>query len=65
MSGVEVVKLLQQDERTKEIPVIILSADATPARIAELRSMNILDYLTKPFDIEHFAGTIRHALALP
>ncbi|NKR13792.1 MULTISPECIES: PAS domain-containing sensor histidine kinase [Paenarthrobacter] len=64
MSGVEVVKLLQQDQRTKDIPVIILSADATPARIAELRSMKILDYLTKPFDIEHFARTVRQALAL-
>lgn len=64
MSGVQVVKLLQQDQRTKDIPVIILSADATPARIAELRSMKILDYLTKPFDIEHFARTVRQALAL-
>ncbi|MFJ4029351.1 ATP-binding protein [Paenarthrobacter sp. NPDC089989] len=63
MSGVDVVKLLQEDERTKDIPVIILSADATPARITELRSMRILDYLTKPFDIEHFARTVRQALA--
>ncbi|WP_087874149.1 PAS domain-containing hybrid sensor histidine kinase/response regulator [Arthrobacter globiformis] len=64
MSGVEVVKLLQQDQRTKDIPVIILSADATPTRVAELRSMKILDYLTKPFDIEHFASTVRQALTL-
>ncbi|MET3934754.1 ATP-binding protein [Arthrobacter sp. OAP107] len=65
MSGVDVVKQLQQDERTRQIPVIIISADATPARIAELRGLGILDYLTKPFEIDHFARTIRNALALP
>ncbi|MEQ4564364.1 ATP-binding protein [Paenarthrobacter sp. CAP02] len=65
MSGIEVVKQLQQDERTRRIPVIVLSADATPARIAELRGIGILDYLTKPFEIHHFARTIRSALALP
>lgn len=64
MSGAEVVRKLQQDERTRQIPVIILSADATPARIAELRHTGILDYITKPFDIDHLARTIRGALAL-
>lgn len=65
MSGVEVVKRLQQDELTRQVPVIILSADATPARIAELRGIGILDYITKPFEIDHFARTIRNAVARP
>jgi CheY-like chemotaxis protein len=63
MSGAEVVKQLQQDERTMHVPVIILSADATPARIAELRETGILDYVTKPFEIDQFTRTIRSALA--
>ncbi|WP_427004924.1 ATP-binding protein [Pseudarthrobacter sp. H2] len=65
MSGVEIVKQLQKDERTRRIPVIVLSADATPARISELRGIGIRDYLTKPFEIHHFARTVRTALALP
>lgn len=65
MEGAEVLKKLQQDERTRKIPVIVLSADATPARIAELRRAGILDYITKPFDIEHLTRTIRSALAVP
>ncbi|GAA4028497.1 hypothetical protein GCM10023063_07550 [Arthrobacter methylotrophus] len=65
MSGAEVIKQLQQDERTIHVPVIILSADATPTRIAELRETGILDYVTKPFEIDQFTRTIRRALAQP
>jgi len=65
MSGVDVMKQLKNDERTRRIPVIVLSADATPARIKELQGSGIRDYLTKPFEIHHFARTVRSALALP
>ena len=50
MSGVDVLAQLQRDESLRDIPVVILSADATPARIAELRSRGAFAYLTKPFD---------------
>ena len=65
MSGVDVVKRLHEDESTRDIPIIVLSADATPARIAQLRKLGIEDYLTKPLDIHHFARTVREALVIP
>ncbi len=62
MSGVDVVKALQQDATTADIPVIVLSADATPARIAQLRRAGVYEYLTKPFDVHHFVRSVRAAL---
>ncbi|MBK0419801.1 response regulator [Leucobacter sp. CSA1] len=50
ISGVEVLAQLQRDEALSDIPVVILSADATPARISELQSRGAFAYLTKPFD---------------
>lgn len=62
MSGVDVVAALQQDPMTSAIPIIVLSADATPARIAQLRRAGVYEYLTKPFDVHHFVRSVRAAL---
>ncbi len=62
MSGVEVVAALQRDPSTATIPIIVLSADATPARIAQLRRAGVYEYLTKPFDVHHFVRSVRAAL---
>jgi PAS domain S-box-containing protein len=62
MSGVEVVAALQGDPETAAVPIIVLSADATPARIAQLRRAGVYEYLTKPFDVSHFVRSVRAAL---
>ena len=62
MSGVDVVSALQKDPATSTVPIIVLSADATPARIAQLRRAGVYEYLTKPFDVHHFVRSVRAAL---
>ncbi|MBU0474482.1 MAG: response regulator [Bacteroidetes bacterium] len=52
--GSEVLKLLQANEITKSIPVVILSADAMSAQIEKLLKAGVKDYLTKPIDIVEF-----------
>ena len=62
MSGVDVIHRLKADEKTRNIPIVVLSADATPARMAALARLGINDYLTKPLDIHLFAHTVRRCL---
>lgn len=51
MMGTDVLRELQVDPATRDIPVVIVSADATPAQIARLLDGGARAYLTKPIDI--------------
>ncbi len=50
MDGFEVLKKLQADEDTKDIPVIMLTAKAQDADIFKGWSSGVSSYLTKPFN---------------
>jgi hypothetical protein len=63
LTGEEVLRLLRADSRTAPIPVIVLSADATPAQLARMQNEHIVAYLTKPLNIGLFLDTLRVALA--
>ncbi|MDX6629817.1 MAG: hypothetical protein QOH00_2063, partial [Gaiellales bacterium] len=63
LAGEEVLRLLRADSRTDSIPVIVLSADATPAQLARMQGEGIVAYLTKPLNIGLFLETLRAALA--
>ena len=51
ISGLELLRHLKQDDDTADIPVIVLSADATTARMQEALTLGAAQYLTKPVDI--------------
>jgi signal transduction histidine kinase/response regulator RpfG family c-di-GMP phosphodiesterase len=51
IGGEEVLRSLRQDRRTQEIPVTILSADATPNQVNRLKAAGAREYLTKPLDV--------------
>lgn len=51
MQGDVVLKKLQQDPRTRSIPVVMVSADATSRQIERLLAAGAADYLTKPLDV--------------
>jgi PAS domain S-box-containing protein len=52
MSGEAVLRQLFEDPATGEIPVVVLSADATERQIERLLALGARDYLTKPFDVK-------------
>jgi CheY-like chemotaxis protein len=54
ISGEDVLQGLRQVQELRDIPVIVISADATRGRIERLLSMGVLDYLPKPLDIKKF-----------
>lgn len=49
--GDEVLQRLKADPATAPIPVVIVSADATPRQIKSLESLGAAHYLTKPLDL--------------
>lgn len=52
--GDRVLSRLRRDPRTAGIPVVILSADATPGEIKRLLAAGAADYLTKPIEVPAF-----------
>jgi CheY-like chemotaxis protein len=51
VDGAEVLRRLQADPATATVPVVMVSADATPGQIERLLAAGAQDYLTKPFDL--------------
>jgi signal transduction histidine kinase/CheY-like chemotaxis protein len=51
VDGEEILHRLRVDPATASIPVVVISADATPGRVQRLLAGGAIDYLTKPFDV--------------
>ncbi|HEY2958143.1 MAG TPA: response regulator, partial [Actinomycetota bacterium] len=51
MPGQEVLRRLRANPATAQIPVVVLSADARPSLIRELREQGARAFLTKPLDV--------------
>jgi CheY-like chemotaxis protein len=58
MHGSVVLELLRADPDTAEIPVIVLSADATQSQIRALMRAGARAYLTKPLNVPVFLGEV-------
>jgi PAS domain S-box-containing protein len=58
MSGMEVLGQLRADPATSELPVYIVSADATAGQVLRMRSAGAVGYLTKPLDIRRVLGLL-------
>ncbi len=65
IGGDEVMRRLRLEAGTREVPVVVLSADATPSQITRLRQLGVREYLTKPFRIRELLAAIDSALAVP
>lgn len=52
--GEEVLRRLKADATVGEIPVVMLSADASSRQVARLMSQGASDYFTKPLDLTRF-----------
>jgi PAS domain S-box-containing protein len=62
LPGEEVLRRLWEDPATRDIPVAVLSADATPTQIKRLRTGGAVAYLTKPLDLLAVLGLVDHTL---
>ncbi len=62
IQGDEVLRQLQDDAATRNIPVIMLSADATPHQIERLRAAGATRYMVKPLDVKEFLQILDETL---
>jgi CheY-like chemotaxis protein len=60
--GEEVLRRLRADARTAAVPVVVISADATPKSIERLRAAGADAYLTKPLNVKLFLSTVERLL---
>jgi len=58
LAGWEVLSRLQHHDATRDIPVIVISADATSRQIRRLMTAGARAYLTKPLDMLEFSRVI-------
>jgi CheY-like chemotaxis protein/nitrogen-specific signal transduction histidine kinase len=61
--GSEMVRLLREDPKTRNTPVVVISADAVPTQIHRLRDAGARAYLTKPLDVKEFLDVVDEVLA--
>lgn len=57
-SGYEVCKMLKEDESTKDIPVIMLTAKSTVGDVEEGAGSGAAAYVTKPYDWDYLLNKI-------
>ena len=62
ISGDVVLNRLKANPATANIPVVVLSADATPRQMEKLLSSGAAHYLTKPLDMEQFFKVLKQIL---
>lgn len=62
LPGPDVLLALQADLRTRDTPVIVVSADATPRQIERLIAAGARAYLTKPLDVQQFLKVVDELL---
>ena len=62
LPGWDVLAALQADEATRAIPVVVVSADATPRQVEKLMKAGARAYLTKPLEVERFQRLLRQLL---
>ncbi len=58
VSGLEVLQRLKNDERTKLIPVVVLTSSSEDRDIQECYALGVNSYVVKPVEFDSFAKTV-------
>jgi CheY-like chemotaxis protein len=62
MPGHDVLAELRSNPEVAGIPVVVVSADATPRQVERLMAAGADDYITKPLDLRAFIATLERML---
>ncbi|HSO28519.1 MAG TPA: PAS domain-containing protein, partial [Candidatus Sulfomarinibacteraceae bacterium] len=61
----ETLRDLRSDERTRDIPVIVLSSDSSASLARRMVELGALDFVTKPFDMPRLLALVDGVLGKP
>ena len=61
VDGIEVLKQVKGDERTRVIPVVMVTSSAEGRDVIESYKLGVNSYLVKPVEFEQFSETVAKA----
>lgn len=61
LNGLEVLKRLKQDPRTKSVPVVILTSSKEERDLVASYNLGVNSYIQKPVDFDQFRKTVKSA----
>jgi CheY-like chemotaxis protein len=59
MGGLEVLKRLKASERTRTIPIVVLTSSREESDLVESYRLGANSYIVKPVDFEQFMNAVR------
>lgn len=59
VDGLEVLRKVKSDERTKTIPVVVLTSSHEERDVVESYKLGVNSYITKPVDFDKFVLTVK------
>jgi two-component system, response regulator len=59
IDGMEVLKRIKSDPRTKMIPVVVLTSSKEQKDVIESYNLGVNSYMVKPVNFEGFAATVK------
>lgn len=61
VDGLEVLRRVKSDPRTRTIPVVVLTSSREERDVVESYELGVNSYIVKPVNFQQFAESIRHA----
>jgi len=58
VDGMEVLRRIKEDERTRPIPVVVLTSSKEDRDVAESYKVGVNSYISKPVEFDAFAKTV-------
>jgi CheY-like chemotaxis protein len=62
INGLEAIRRLKADEKTRHIPVLVLTGDLTNRNVQAARAVGCDDFMPKPIVLPELLGRIQHLL---
>lgn len=59
VDGIEVLKAIKSDERTRTIPVVILTSSKAESDLVKSYELGVNSYIVKPVDFDQFNEAVR------
>jgi len=59
VDGLEVLRRIKKDERTRKIPVVVLTSSREERDVVDSYELGVNSYIVKPVDFEQFTESVR------